>query len=158
MVKVVRTIRRSSVITPSRLACLANVPAINLTSGCAHGCVYCYARGYSVYPGGGEVVIYENVLEKLEIELSCERNKPRSIYFSPSSDLFQPLPEVLELGYSVLEFLLSKGIGVAFLTKGHIPDKTMKLLFNHAAPLYRIVKNLQSNGIKGQLNPCMDLD
>lgn len=32
----------------------------------------------------------------------------------------------------MLEFLLSKGIGVAFLTKGRIPDKTLNLLLNHA--------------------------
>jgi DNA repair photolyase len=42
------------------------------------------------------------------------------------------VPEVLALGHSVLEFLLSKGIGIAFLTKGHIPDNTMKLLLGHA--------------------------
>ena len=27
-------------------------------------------------------------------------------YFGPSSDLFQPAPEVLELSHAVLEFLL----------------------------------------------------
>ncbi len=54
------------------------------------------------------------------------------VYFSPSSDIFQPIPEVLELGYSVLEFLFSKNIGVAFLTKGCIPDKTLDLLLDNA--------------------------
>lgn len=132
MVTVIRADRRSAVLTPSSLACLSHMPTINLTSGCAHGCLYCYARGYSTHPGEDRIVIYGNTLEKLKDELARKRTKPQAVYFSPSSDLFQPVPEVLALGYRILEFLFSKGIGVAFLTKGHIPDKTMSLLLKHA--------------------------
>ena len=132
MVEVIPTERRSAVLSPSSLACLANIPAINLTSGCAHNCLYCYARGYSTYPGEGKVIVYENILDNLKKELNGKRSKPQVIYFSPSCDMFQPIPEVLKLGYSILEFLFSKGIGVAFLTKGHVPDKTLELLLGHA--------------------------
>jgi len=132
MVTVIRTERKSVVLSSSSLSCLSHIPAINLTSGCAHGCLYCYARGYSTYPGEDKVVVYQNTLEKLKKELSCKRTKPQAVYFSPSSDIFQPISEVLDLGYSVLEYLLSKGIGVAFLTKGKIPEKTMSLLLSHA--------------------------
>jgi len=132
MVTVVQTNRRSAVLTPSSLACLAHMPTVNLTSGCAHGCRYCYTRGYSTHPGEDKVILYRNTLEKLKDELARKREKPRAVYFSPSSDLFQPVPEVLELGYHVLEFLLSQGIGIAFLSKGHIPEKTMSLFLNHA--------------------------
>ena len=131
MVTVVPTNRRSAVLTPSSLACLAHMPTVNLTSGCAHGCRYCYTRGYSTHPGEDKVVVYRNTFEKLRDELARKREKPRAVYFSPSSDLFQPVPEVLEIGYHVLEFLLSQGVGVAFLSKGHIPKKTMGLLLNH---------------------------
>ncbi len=132
MVTVIRADRRSAVLTPSSLACLSHMPTINLTSGCAHGCLYCYTRGYTTHPGEDKVVLYGNTLEKLEDELAHKRTKPQAVYFSPSSDIFQPVSEVLGLGYRVLEFLFSKGIGVAFLSKGHIPDKTMSLLLNHA--------------------------
>ncbi len=132
MVNVAWIGRKSPVLSSSKLACFANIPGINLTSGCAHGCIYCYARGYSIFPGEKNVVIYKNILEQLEGELIHKRNKPHAVYFSPSSDIFQPLPEVLELCHSILEFLLSKGIGIAFLTKGYIPDKTLKLLINNA--------------------------
>ena len=131
-VKVIPVERRSSVLTPSSLACLAHVPAVNLTSGCAHNCIYCYARGYSTYPGQGIVHIYKNTLEKLKYEISGKRIKPKIVYFSPSSDIFQPIPEVSELAYSVLEFLFSKGIGIAFLTKGYISDEIMHLLLTNA--------------------------
>ncbi len=132
MVDVIFAERKSSVLSLSSLFCLSNIPSINLTSGCAHECIYCYARGYSTYPGENKIIIYKNTLDKLRSELLRKRNKPQAIYFSPSSDIFQPVPEVLELSHSVLEFLLSKGIGVAFLTKGRIPDKTLNLLLNHA--------------------------
>lgn len=89
-------------------------------------------RGYTTHPGEDKIVIYGNTLEKLKDELAHKRTKPQAVYFSPSSELFQPVPEVLALGYRILEFLFSMGIGVAFLSKGHIPDKTMRLLLNHA--------------------------
>jgi DNA repair photolyase len=120
--------RKSSVLTPSSLACLARIPTINLTAGCAHGCVYCYTQGYSSHPGNGRVVIYGNTLEKLKGELSRKRRRPGAVYFSPASDLFQPVPGVLDLAYDVLAHLLDRNIGVVFLTKGHIPDRHMDLL------------------------------
>jgi DNA repair photolyase len=129
---VIKVDRKSVVLASSSLACLSHIPTINLTSGCAHGCVYCYTRGYSTHPGEGKVVLYRNTLDKLKEELARKKRRPQAIYFSPSSDLFQPLPEVLELGYDVLEFLFSQEIGVAFLSKGYIPEKTMKLFLNNA--------------------------
>jgi DNA repair photolyase len=132
MVEVIRVHRKTPVLTPSSLACLADIPAINLTSGCIHGCVYCYARGYSNYPGDNKIVIYSNTLEKVKAELAGKRIKPSNVYFSPSTDVFQPVSAVLELGYSIFEFLFSRNIGVSFLTKGHIPEKTMELLLNNA--------------------------
>ncbi len=132
MVTVIQTERKSAVLTSSSISCLKHIPTVNLTSGCAHGCLYCYTRGYSNYPGENKVLLFKNTLEKLKDELSRKRVRPQAVYFSTSSDLFQPVPEVLALGHSVLEFLFSKGISIAFLTKGHIPDKTMKLLLKHA--------------------------
>jgi DNA repair photolyase len=132
MVTLKKTERKTAVLSPSNLACLLKIPTINLTLGCAHNCVYCYARGYSMYPGDRNIILYSNIPEKLETELSRKKKAPQYVYFSPSSDLFQPVPEVQELCYRVLEILLSRRIGVAFLTKGEIPDKTMKLLAEHS--------------------------
>ena len=132
MVTVIKAERRSSVLTPSNLACLSRMPTINLTAGCALGCVYCYTLGYASYPGEDKIVVYVNTLERLSDELARKQTRPRAVYFSPSCDLFQPVPEVLKLGHQVLEFLLSEGIGVAFLTKGRIPDNTLNLLWKHA--------------------------
>ena len=131
MAAVTKASRRSPVLTSSGLACLSTLPTINLTTGCLHDCLYCYIRGYRNYPGDGRVILYENTLELLRHELLRLDTKRHAVYFSPSSDLFQPAPEVLELAHSVLEFLLSNGVGVAFLTKGVIPDCTLQLLIEH---------------------------
>jgi DNA repair photolyase len=119
--------RKSSVLSSSSLACLADVASVNLTSSCAHGCIYCYACGYSSRPAEGKIVVYSNLFEKLKGELARKRKMPKTIYFSPSSDLFQPIPEVLQMGYNIIEFLLEQKLNVAFVTKGAIPESHFAL-------------------------------
>lgn len=120
--------RKSAVLTPSSLACLSDVATVNLTSGCAHGCIYCYTRGYSFHPGEGVIRLYSNTAAKLRTELQRKRRLPRAVYLSPSSDLFQPVPEVLDLSFETLSILFKAGVCVAFLTKGGIPPDHMRLL------------------------------
>jgi DNA repair photolyase len=132
MSQVILVERKSAVLTPSSLACLAHVPTVNLTAGCAHECRYCYARGYLTHPGEGKVTFYTNTLAKLRDELRRKRKKPTIVYFSPSSDPFQPIPEVLNMAYDVFKYLLESEIGVAFVTKGRIPERHRKLLAAHA--------------------------
>jgi DNA repair photolyase len=132
MAQVILVERKSAVLTPSSLACLAHVPTVNLTAGCAHECRYCYARGYLTHPGEGKVAFYTNTLAKLREELRRKRKKPTTVYFSPSSDPFQPIPEVLNMTHDVFKFLLEWEIGVAFVTKGRIPERHRNLLAAHA--------------------------
>ena len=61
-----------------------------------------------------------------------KRKKPTTVYFSPSSDPFQPIPEVLDMAYDVFRFLLESEIGVAFVTKGRIPERHRNLLAAYA--------------------------
>ncbi len=124
--------RKSGVLSPSTLKCLDKTPTLNITAGCAHLCIYCYARGYSSYPGDETVVLYSNLAEKLESELVRKRKKPTFVYFSPSCDAFQPVKQVLDSTYSLMELLLRRGIGVRFLTKGSIPNKFIKLFKSHS--------------------------
>jgi DNA repair photolyase len=131
-VKLIMQDRRGAVLTPSQLPCLGRTPTVNLTAGCAHGCLYCYGRSYSQYPGEGAVVVYANTLNKLREELRRKRVKPDFVYFSPSSDAFQPVEAVLRLTYEVFALLLGQGIGVAFVTKGAIPPEHLSLLTAHA--------------------------
>ena len=131
MVTVRKVLRKSAVLSPSSLVCLSTIPTVNLTMGCAHNCLYCYTRGYRAHPGEGKLDVYENAFEKLREELDRKRRKPKAVYFSPASDLFQPVPEVLDIAYDMIRHLLVREIGIAFLTKGAIPKKHLSLLLAH---------------------------
>jgi hypothetical protein len=92
--------KKSQLLTPSSLPCLTKIPTINISAGCLHNCVYCYSKGYSNYPGDGNITIYSNLVEKLSAELAHKRNPPYSVYFCPSCDPFQPAKEILESNIS----------------------------------------------------------
>ena len=127
MVEVVQRRRRSAVLTPSRIPCLGKICTINITQGCALGCGYCYIQGYSDYPGPNKVILYDNTAELLASELRRRRRKPHRVYFSPSSDAFQDVPEVQELTYRTMSLLLAAGVEVSFLTKGIVTERFFEL-------------------------------
>jgi len=133
MFEVVQQERKSAVLSPSELPCLGSIPTVNLTSGCAHGCLYCYARSYSGHPGEGRIVVYSNTVDKFRRELPRKRTKPALVYFSPSTDVFQPLEPVQDLAYDIFSSLFENGVGIAFVTKGEIPERHMRLLESNAS-------------------------
>ncbi len=101
--------------------------SINPTLGCIHQCAYCYARGYSIYPGDGKVLVYGNMPEKLKKELASRRKLPAYVFFSPTCDVLQPIPQVLKVTYELMRILLEYGVGINLLTKGRIPAKFLQL-------------------------------
>ncbi len=133
MVTLLRQERKSAILTPSSIPCLSHLPTINITQGCMHGCRYCYTRNYANYPGDGVVALYENLPERLAAELKRKRKQPRRVYFSPSSDAFQPMHEIRAVTFDVMKLLLDAGIEIAFLTKGLVNEPFIKL-FADAQP------------------------
>ncbi|MDE1888745.1 MAG: radical SAM protein [Planctomycetota bacterium] len=119
--------RKGHVLTRSTLKCLKQVASINPTLGCIHQCAYCYARGYLNYPGDGKVFIYENIVEKLKKELSIRRKLPAYVFFSPTCDVLQPIPQLLNVTYELMRILFEHGIGINLLTKGQIPREFLQL-------------------------------
>src|SRR3990167_7679742 len=119
--------RKGHVLTRSTLKCLSQVASINPTLGCIHQCAYCYARGYSIYPGDGKVFVYGNMPEKLKKELASRRKLPAYVFFSPTCDVLQPIPQVLKVTYELMKVLLEYGVGINLLTKGRIPSKFLQL-------------------------------
>jgi len=124
--------RKSKVLASSQLRCLSKIPTINITSGCIHGCIYCYTKGYSQYPGDGKVILFDNTADKLKQELVRKRKKPQAVYFCPSCDPFQPIPEILDQTYKTMETLLRADIGVQFVTKATVPANFIKLFARHS--------------------------
>ncbi len=123
MFKLLPIERRSEVLKRSVFGCLRDVPSINVTKGCLHSCVYCYARGFPEAPPEGEIYIYKNLPEILERELSRKKRLSSWISFSTASDAFQDIDEVLKITYSCMNLILQRGIGISFLTKGYIPEE-----------------------------------
>ncbi|MCG3177985.1 MAG: hypothetical protein BIFFINMI_00308 [Phycisphaerae bacterium] len=128
MVSLDRRVRKGPVLTRSSLPCLRHAASVNLTEGCAHQCIYCYSQGYSNFPGPGRVVLFENTPEQLAAELRRKRRPPRRVYFSPSSDPFQPPPAVQEATARSMSILLRAGVEVAFLTKGSMGPSVIEQL------------------------------
>lgn len=123
--------KKSQLLTPSSLPCLAKIPTINISAGCFHNCAYCYSRGYSNYPGDGNLTIFANLKNKLSAELARKRKLPYAVYFCPSCDPFQPVKEILDCSFELMKLLLYKNIGVQFVTKGQIPQRFLELFSNH---------------------------
>ncbi len=123
----VSTERRSQVLHPFAIPCMQGVLALNVTRGCAHACVYCYARAYPEAPPRGQLFVYENLPARLEAELARMRRLPRAVSLCTATDPFQPFPSLLSVTYQAAEMLLRRGITVPFLTKGFIPEEFVAL-------------------------------
>lgn len=135
MLKIITKPRKTNFLTPSGLRCLANLPTVNVSAGCVHNCVYCYTKGYSVYPGDKSIEIYENMAERIAEEIKRKRKKPAAVYFCPSCDPFQPIPEIQQITFEVMKTLLEKGIGVQFVTKGKMPEEIFELFEKHCSKI-----------------------
>ncbi len=127
MLKIITKHRKTNFLLPSGLRCLANLPTVNVSAGCVHNCVYCYTKGYSVYPGDDSIEIYEDMAERIADEIKRKRKKPAAVYFCPSCDPFQPIPQIQQTTFDVMKTILENGIGVQFVTKGKVPDNFFEL-------------------------------
>ncbi len=135
MLKIITKHRKTNFLLPSGLRCLANLPTVNVSAGCAHNCVYCYTKGYSVYPGDDSIEIYEDMAERIADEVKRKRKKPAAVYFCPSCDPFQPMPQIQQVTFDVIKTLLENDIGVQFMTKGKIPDEIFKLFEKYCSKI-----------------------
>lgn len=125
--------RRSEVLKPVKFGCLTGIPSINITLGCIHSCLYCYAKGYPSAPPDGEVIIYSNIPALLERRL---RSQVPFVVMNTASDSFQPHPKVLDLSYKCMELLIRNRVSFSFLTKGEVPEEFVKLFKKAKANVY----------------------
>lgn len=123
----VSTERPSQILHPFAIPCMQGVLALNVARGCAHACVYCYARAYRAAPPRGGLQVYENLPARLEAELARRRRLPRAVSLCTATDPFQTFPSLLAVTYQAADLLLRRGITVTFLTKGFIPNEFVAL-------------------------------
>ena len=94
-----------------------------------------YSKGYSIYPGDNFIEVYENMAARIADEIKRKRKKPAAIYFCPSCDPFQPLPEIQQLTREVMKIILENDIGVQFVTKGNISEEIFDLFKKHSSKI-----------------------
>lgn len=128
----------SRLLHPIAMPCRRGVMTLNLTRGCLHRCLYCYASAYRAAPPPGTTALYPQLIPRLRAELS-RRRLPAFVQLSTTSDLFQPAPEVRRVAGEALSLLLERGVGVSFLTKGLIPEPCYSLFRRFPGRVYATI-------------------
>lgn len=105
--------------------------AVNCYTGCAHGCVYCYARFASrfTHPGeawGGYVDIKINAPQVLAKEV--KRKSAGSVMLSSVCDAWQPAEEKYLLTRQCIEILLHHHYNLSTLTKSALAARDLDIL------------------------------
>jgi DNA repair photolyase len=113
---VVREVTCKSVLN----RCAISDYSLNCYTGCAHGCVYCYARYMQRFhphdePWGGFVDVKVNAVEALERQL--RRAEPGEVFMSSACDGWQPVEAERGLTRECCRLLLEHGFQVNALTK-----------------------------------------
>ena len=121
--------KRTAPLKRADFGCLRRHQVLNLSRGCLHSCVYCYARGYTSAPEKDTVSFYPNVPSALRRDLDNPKRRREipAVAFNTASDCFQPHPGILEIAHESMRILLSRGVVVSFLTKGRIPASFFRL-------------------------------
>ena len=94
--------------------------------GCAHYCHYCYVLNQAKTDWKSEIIIHEDVVERLESELSDVT--PQTIYMGWHSDPYQPCEERYQQTRQVLELLQQMGFSASILTKSDLVLRDMDVL------------------------------
>jgi DNA repair photolyase len=105
--------------------------AVNCYTGCAHGCIYCYARFASrfTHPGeswGGYVDVKINAPQVLAKEV--KRKSAGSVMLSSVCDAWQPAEEKYLLTRQCIEILLHHHYHLSTLTKSALSARDLDIL------------------------------
>jgi DNA repair photolyase len=108
---------------------------INTYRGCAHACVYCFARGTHAWleldtgrDFDSEIVVKVNAVEVLTRELARPSWKGERVALGTNTDPYQRAEGRYRLMPGVIRALASSGTPLSILTKGSIVRKDLPLL------------------------------
>jgi DNA repair photolyase len=137
--------------------------SINPYRGCAHGCVYCFARPTHAYLGLSPGLDFETKLfykadaaKLLEIELAKPRYVCKPIALGINTDAYQPLERKLEVTRGILAVLARCRHPVTIVTKSSLVLRDLDLLADLARDrLVSVVVSVTSltDEIKRTLEP-----
>ena len=118
---------------------------LNCYTGCAHGCVYCYARFMQRFhphaePWGAFVDVKVKAVDALERQL--RRAPPGQVFMSSACDGWQPLEREYELTRECTRLLLDRGFRVNVLTKSALVLRDLDILCGQTAQVGVTVTSL----------------
>ena len=103
--------------------------SLNCYTGCAHACIYCYARFMQRFhpheeEWGEFVDVKVNAVEVLRRQL--KRAKPGDVFVSSACDGWQPVEAERRLTRACCEALLERGFRVNILTKSSLISRDLE--------------------------------
>lgn len=129
-------VRARSVI--SRVPAASRMPfryTINAYRGCAHACVYCFARPTHEHLGLGagedferRIVVKVNAVERVRAELASPRWAREPIAMGTNTDPYQPAEGRYRLTRGIIEALLERDNPFSILTKSTMIVRDLDLL------------------------------
>jgi DNA repair photolyase len=155
--------RARSIITSNNSPDVGFDLSINPYRGCAHGCVYCFARPTHSYLGLSPGLDFETKLfykadavSILEAELAKPKYVCKTIALGINTDGYQPLEKRLEVTRGILAVLARCRHPVTIVTKGALIVRDLDLLTDLAKDhLVSVMVSVTSltNEIKRTLEP-----
>ena len=124
-----------NIISKNKSPDLKFMHSINPYQGCAHGCIYCYARNTHEYWGFGPGLDFERkILLKLNAPLRLEHSfnmptyKPEPLFISGNTDCYQPIERKLKLTRALLALCLKYRHPVSIITKNKLILRDLDIL------------------------------
>lgn len=127
----IKKIEAKSILTES------NLPeadyCVNPYVGCAHGCVYCYARFMKRFTGHTEpwgefVDIKANAIQLLKKRLRSMPDQKGALLLGSVTDAYQPLERKYEITRGLLKELIGGGFAISILTKSDLVVRDIDIL------------------------------
>ncbi len=114
--------------------------SINPYRGCAHGCIYCFARPSHAYLGLSPGIDFEtrlsaktNAAEVLRVEIAKPGYRCEPLTIGVNTDAYQPIEREYRITRSVLELCHEHKHPVSLITKSALIERDLDLL----APMAR---------------------
>jgi len=122
----VREITCKSILSPCRIPGFTYL--INPYHGCALGCIYCYARGFTSHSEKWGEFVDVKINAPYILRKEIKGKKKGRIMFSSVTDPYQPLEKKYEITRKILEILAKHEFPVSLLTKCSLIERDPDLI------------------------------
>ncbi len=92
----------------------------------------CIAPRAQTHPSEPEpIYLYDGLAQRLAVELAARTEKPRAVIVGPSTDPFQPIPDVIAETLAIVRMLARHRVEAWLTTRGTIPTEVIDELAKH---------------------------